>query len=156
MYMEVFWMARWSATKTHTKQACKWIKHCLDDVWFSSWTWIFMDRRHTKSSFLKYTHYQGQSLNAVFLLQSAKIVFTNIICILHLSQETEDIESSSSKLHFNWTVCVSRVMGHINLLLYHEILLLYVLNPQEFPLWLSRNKPTSIHEDAGSIPGLTQ
>ena len=28
-------------------------------------------------------------------------------------------------------------------------------NP-EFPLWLNRNKPTSIHEDVGSIPGPTQ
>ena len=26
----------------------------------------------------------------------------------------------------------------------------------EFPLWLSRNNSTRIHEDAGSIPGLTQ
>ena len=25
----------------------------------------------------------------------------------------------------------------------------------EFPLWLSRRNPTSIHEDLGSIPGLT-
>ena len=27
---------------------------------------------------------------------------------------------------------------------------------QEFPQWLSSNKPTSIHEDVGSIPGLTE
>ena len=27
---------------------------------------------------------------------------------------------------------------------------------KEFPLWHSENKPTSIHEDAGSIPGLCQ
>ena len=27
---------------------------------------------------------------------------------------------------------------------------------QEFPLWLSSNEPTSIHEDGGSIPGLAQ
>ena len=26
----------------------------------------------------------------------------------------------------------------------------------EFPLWLSDNNPTSVHEDMGSIPGLTQ
>ena len=26
----------------------------------------------------------------------------------------------------------------------------------EFPLWISENNLTSIHEDAGSIPGLTQ
>ena len=26
----------------------------------------------------------------------------------------------------------------------------------EFPLWFSRNKSISIHDDAGSIPGLTQ
>ena len=25
----------------------------------------------------------------------------------------------------------------------------------EFPLWLSSNQPTSIHEEAGSIPGAT-
>ena len=30
------------------------------------------------------------------------------------------------------------------------------LKKQEFPLWLSANEPTSIQEDAGSIPGLTQ
>ena len=29
-------------------------------------------------------------------------------------------------------------------------------NRKEFPLWLSSNELTSIHEDVGSIPGLTQ
>ena len=27
---------------------------------------------------------------------------------------------------------------------------------KEFPLWLSRNESARIHENAGSIPGLTQ
>ena len=27
---------------------------------------------------------------------------------------------------------------------------------EEFPLWLSGNESTSIHKDAGSIPGLAQ
>ena len=27
---------------------------------------------------------------------------------------------------------------------------------REFPLWLSGNSPTSIHEDAGALPGLAQ
>ena len=32
----------------------------------------------------------------------------------------------------------------------------YKINTQEFPLWHSGNPPTSIHGDAGSIPGLAQ
>ena len=30
------------------------------------------------------------------------------------------------------------------------------LSDLEFPLWLSSNEPTSIYEDAGSIPDLAQ
>ena len=33
---------------------------------------------------------------------------------------------------------------------------LFTCNEGEFPLWLSSNELTSIHEDSGSIPGLAQ
>ena len=32
----------------------------------------------------------------------------------------------------------------------------FKMDKQEFPLWLSGNELTSIHEDIGSIPGLHQ
>ena len=41
-------------------------------------------------------------------------------------------------------------MGGLNEIMYTGNL------PLEFPLWLSRNNPTSIHGDVGSIPGLAQ
>ena len=32
----------------------------------------------------------------------------------------------------------------------------YCFENREFPLWFSRMNPTSIHEDVGLIPGLSQ
>ena len=34
--------------------------------------------------------------------------------------------------------------------------ILFKISDGEFPLWLSGNNPTRIHEDAGTIPGFAQ
>ena len=51
----------------------------------------------------------------------------------------------------------SRTLVNILLYLLQSLKTSIKKNPsQEFPLWAAETNPTSVHEDAGSIPGLAQ